>query len=564
MVDSAFNKGSVVNLDEFERRLRGATTSNDATDDPLADLARLVGNDDVQPAARANIFSQPARGLRSISPGSAPARQQRIEPSLAPMASAPEPEVSSQPAANAVNMVASAPELRGTQPEAQSAFERQLQELHMRTEAMRRAADEAGQAHATPTEEAAQPSQDYALAQDYAPDENYDRANFGAANNVTHISEYITPQNGHMDPTGAETVAAPAASKSSRPMFVMALIFALGLFGLAVTFVTRNNHGSALAGVPLIKADNAPVRVSPPTADKPKPTDQGASILDSAAAQKVEAANKPASKVVASAEQPLDLGQLPPPNAAPAAASAPDAAQTAPNLDGFDFHKVKTVAVRPDGTLIGQPDVAPAASAAPSPAQPVMGLTPPVMPTAMTPDPAPLPVLAPAPEPMAAAPAPAPAPVAVDHADAAPLPPTNHPKVTARAAKITHHPAKAKPATEHLDSSKPLQLAQVTRAGNAETANDAAPAAAEDGATAGSYSVQLAAPGSEAEAKVVMKRLSAKFGAQLQGHHLSYHRASVNGHNIFRVRLQGLSHGSAVDVCVNLKKHGGSCFVARN
>ncbi|MBV1701465.1 MAG: SPOR domain-containing protein [Hyphomicrobiales bacterium] len=561
MVDTAFNKGSVVNLDEFERRLRGATTSNDASDDPLADLARLVGNDDVQPAARANIFSQPARGLRSVSPGSAPARQQRIEPSLAPMAAAPEAVAQSQPAVNAPAMLTPAPELRGTQPEAQSAFERQLQELHMRTEAMRRAADEAGQAHAPEvTGETPVPEREY------APDHDYDRASYGATNNVAQMSEYITAQNARLDANEPESVAAPAASKSSRPMFVMAMIFAVGLFGLGVTFVTRNNHGSALAGVPLIKADNAPVRVSPPTANTPKPTDQGASILDSAAAQKVDAANKPASKVVASAEQPMDLGQLPPPNAtaaAPAAANAPEAAPTAPNLDGFDFHKVKTVAVRPDGTLIGQP-AAPATSGASAPVQPVMGLTPPVMPTAMTPDPAPLPVLAPVAEPAPVAPAPA--PVVTQHAEATPLPPTApRAKVTARAAKIPHHPAKAKPASESLDGSKPLQLAQVTHAENAQTAADAADApAAEDAAKAGTYSVQLAAPGSEAEAKVVMQRLAGKYGAQLQGHHLSYHRASVNGHNIFRVRLQGLSHGSAVDVCVNLKKHGGSCFVARN
>jgi len=41
-------------------------------------------------------------------------------------------------------------------------------------------------------------------------------------------------------------------------------------------------------------------------------------------------------------------------------------------------------------------------------------------------------------------------------------------------------------------------------------------------------------------------------------------KASVNGRDIYRVRVVGLSQDGANALCNRLKASGGSCFVARN
>jgi len=76
--------------------------------------------------------------------------------------------------------------------------------------------------------------------------------------------------------------------------------------------------------------------------------------------------------------------------------------------------------------------------------------------------------------------------------------------------------------------------------------------------------VQFAAPGSEQEAHEVTAKLAQKFGSDLSGHHLTYHRAKVGDKTVFRVRTAGLSREEATGICEKVKADGGSCFVAKN
>ena len=76
--------------------------------------------------------------------------------------------------------------------------------------------------------------------------------------------------------------------------------------------------------------------------------------------------------------------------------------------------------------------------------------------------------------------------------------------------------------------------------------------------------MQLAAPGSEADAKATSSRLAKKFAGSLGGHHLGFHKAESNGKSVFRVRVSSLSKPDAVSLCEKLKADGGSCFVAKN
>jgi hypothetical protein len=76
--------------------------------------------------------------------------------------------------------------------------------------------------------------------------------------------------------------------------------------------------------------------------------------------------------------------------------------------------------------------------------------------------------------------------------------------------------------------------------------------------------VQLAAPGSVAEANAAIARLKQRHAAELGGAQPVSVRANVNGKDIYRVRVTGMSQDEANALCNRLKSGGGSCFVARN
>ncbi|MGB6175725.1 MAG: SPOR domain-containing protein, partial [Methylocella sp.] len=84
-------------------------------------------------------------------------------------------------------------------------------------------------------------------------------------------------------------------------------------------------------------------------------------------------------------------------------------------------------------------------------------------------------------------------------------------------------------------------------------------------ASPGSFSVQLAAPGTEREARETEVRLMQKFAAELAGFHTSIHKAAVGGKTVYRVRFGDLaSRDDATALCQKLQSGGGKCFVAKN
>ncbi len=77
--------------------------------------------------------------------------------------------------------------------------------------------------------------------------------------------------------------------------------------------------------------------------------------------------------------------------------------------------------------------------------------------------------------------------------------------------------------------------------------------------------MQLAAPGTEQEARDAQVRIMKKFGAELAGFHPSIHKAEVGGKPVYRVRVSGLSsRDEATALCQKVQSGGGSCFVAKN
>ncbi|MGD0721446.1 MAG: SPOR domain-containing protein [Roseiarcus sp.] len=225
---------------------------------------------------------------------------------------------------------------------------------------------------------------------------------------------------------------------------------------------------------------------------------------------------------------------------------------------------VKVVSVRPDGSIIAPgPDQPVEAGPVPGPAvqlpapEPAAPQTPPGA--------ANLPANPPAPvaRPSQIGAAPQPASPKLD------LPTKLSPKSTARVPipKIdttVSSPANAAPdAPQQIAAPAADKPARAARPAPAQqiASNDPAPTAAPAGA--GGWAVQLAAPPSEKEAQSVSAKLQAKYATEIGGLQPTIRQADSNGKQIYRVRLSGLSKADAAGLCEKLKASGGVCFIAR-
>jgi hypothetical protein len=336
---------------------------------------------------------------------------------------------------------------------------------------------------------------------------------------------------------------------------------------------------------PFIAADNAPTKVQPPNEANVQSTGDIAALL-----MKDSATPTPA-KVVNTEEQPVDLRtqtQPPTPSAGPAnaggaappsaaslaspVATAPDTPIIPPTAASasvaplFPAAKpVKTVSVRPDGTLISA-DATPTSTA---PAPDVVP-TPPVKTAVRALDP----VVA---SPEAATPkldlptklSPKSQQRVVGKTDT--TAPNADASATPSAPLQLVAPAKpgkpAKPAPNIVaeapaDVLPPADSAAAPTVAAASAPPAVAPAAGAVGG--GGWAVQLSAPRSEADAHSAIAKLKSKYADALGDSTLSIRQADVKGQTIYRVRVSGLSKTDASALCSKLKSGGGDCFIAKD
>jgi hypothetical protein len=321
--------------------------------------------------------------------------------------------------------------------------------------------------------------------------------------------------------------------RSRRPLYVMAAMIVAGLAGIGATFGFKGavSHQDEVA---TIKAADGPAKIQPETAAAgPETPSQDASILGGPPQQ-------PPVAVVNNVEQPADLSAQanvtenpaePPHTTASLAAGAasvsvpPPPAQAQPQpspgpqsiAELIEPKKVKTVSVRPDGTLL--PNDAP-----PQVTEPTV----------------PVPTARPAIASVAKA----------------------TPKSAARVA-TTPRPA----ATDANGNPQPTRTAAAPKAKRVELADtrDQAPAPGLPQASADNFAVQLAAPGTEQEAREAQVRLLKKFAGELAPFHTSIRKAAVGGKLVYRVRVPGFaSRDEAAALCQKLQSGGGNCFVVKN
>jgi hypothetical protein len=511
MSEPAAKQRQMIDLDEFERRLSRSPAPVRGGDDPLAELARLVGGGE-------DRFGDLFQGR----PG---------------RARAPEPRAPQPPEPHVPDWLVEEAHTHSHQPYSNQPHARQPQAHQARTHQpaplppIDFAAIEAGLRGSLPPE-----YQNFADTDEYADEQGEDWFDTPLATEAPHIIE---------------------APRSRLPLYATAAIIVAGIAGIGATFAIKRTP-PAPQEIALIKASTAPVKVAAVGATD---TDQSqdASILDKTP--------QPApTGVVSHTEQPVDVSSVVPkpasdagasnsataetaPPAAQVAATAPAAAVPVPPPPGADSgagagltdmmepRKVKTIAVRPDGSLMNS-------SAAPGAAQslPVGTISPPGAPS----------MDASATGTATSAPPPAEAPPRMA-GKAEDLPWSN--QQTSDAPQSSPPQSSPPPAAEPRHSHKPERIARADIGADETEAVDA-------GGGAGGFSVQLAAPASEAEARTTLNRLTRTYGAELRGYHLKFHMAKVANKTVYRVRVGGLSHASAISLCEKLKAKGGSCFVA--
>ena len=322
-------------------------------------------------------------------------------------------------------------------------------------------------------------------------------------------------------------------SRRRMGILVIAGVFALAVIGTAGAFGYRALFGgSSTSGPPpVIKADSAPIKIVPAS------TQPGKQITDRVNDKGI------GEKLVSREEQPVPVSPQQDPNQ-----SMPQPAMGS-GIIGSEPKKVRTIAIRPDGS-----SDAPQASAPPPPQQPQRAVAPT---PALAPAPVPAKPAAPPPRVVATAPSAAaqdPEPVPAPRAPAArPAPPAQQ----AAAPAAGNAPLSLSP------DAAPARPAPA-RPAPAHTATAAAPAAPA-AAASGGYAVQVSAQRSEAEAQAAFRSLQSKYPGQLGGKQPVIARVDLGDKGIYyRAMVPSASGSEASELCTSLKAAGGSCIVQRN
>jgi hypothetical protein len=543
-----------VDLDDLERQLRQTATGQPraANADPLAELARIVGRDDPYKAmfAQAPVATARAEPRVATEPLAAPAPRPKAELSLDDL-------LRDMDAAPARAAAAVKPAVAAAQaPVGAAAPSRDM-------------IDEFDKLLRDELRGSVQPTSSAALASAPAPSvapvpvppprpalravETQDRP--PAARDLDDIAREeagrLGPAQDRMahdrmadEPPPADYPEPPAeppkdlrsleARQPRKGMVMAAALLGVAVLGIGAVIGVRVTGGGAPSGEPpLVRAEPGPTRVQPQNPGGVEIPNQNKEILE-----RREAAQPADSRVVNREEQPLDVQTaartasrviLPPlnppaPTATPnggangAAALAPTGQAEPPATGLGEPRRVRTVSVRPDGTIAG-----------------------PNGPTTPT----------------ATGSAPPPTSTATARPTTPPAPPATPPRPVTR-------PAAEEPATARPVAQRPPERTQTAAAPATTPATIPPPRAAEPAQPAGSgFMVQLAAPGSEAEARATFASLQRRFNDQLSGEAPTIRRAEANGRTVYRVRIGPFSREDAVEKCEALRAAGGQCFIAR-
>lgn len=336
------------------------------------------------------------------------------------------------------------------------------------------------------------------------------------------------------DPEAGEAMSDADGADEQRPrnrmLLVAAVVGAVALIGGIGAFALSFGGGDSGDAPVLVKADESPIKI--------KPENPGGAVIpnqDNKVYDMVARGGTPATptqeKLVSDAEQPVDV-------AARAADARPDArivGEGAPaksedriepaQADGDASteevpavapRKVRTMVVRPDGTLVPRED--------PQPAQQVAASEPT--------DPAPQSVSAPGSEQTGA------------------VTPAINPQQTASTPS-------AAPVVPQRPAEQPVDVVGEVKPGQVAALDPNA-------AAAGTWAMQIASQPSAEAAQSTYQDLARRYASVLEGRSVNVVRAEVAGKGTFyRVRVAASSRAEAISLCEKYKAAGGNCFVSK-
>ncbi|MBU4530716.1 MAG: SPOR domain-containing protein [Hoeflea sp.] len=416
----------------------------------------------------------------------------------------------------------------------------------------------------------------------------------------------------YVDDDGVELAEEPAQrERGSRGS-----VLALAVLGIAVLAgagalgwsMLSGDDTVADGGPRIIRADTEPVKVLPENPGGMTVPNQDKAVYDRVAGDDANSPGQPS--LVNTAEEPVDVVQRTlDPEVLPlegrgdvtekseerlaADGAGADGASDTASAPVVSPRRVRTMIVKPDGSIVAREELEPAPEPEAAVAQPASALAEPTITEAMTAEPAVLDAAAPA-EPASQA-APVEQAATEPAADAETATPALAPgSANAPAAEqsiapvrvVTTQPIRApvpqnRPAdqpvtvvgtvTQGGDVANPQSLpaaqaqpAEVASAPAAAAPAATAPAAAVPVANPGGYFVQIASQPSEEGAQASWQALSSRYNSVIGGRGVDIQRADIPGKGVFhRVRIPAGTRDEANALCERYKSAGGSCFVSR-
>lgn len=396
----------------------------------------------------------------------------------------------------------------------------------------------------------------------------------------------------------AAAVAGADFRKPKRGMMIAAAVGGIAILGAIGAFSLTSRDGGEAGAPVLVKADSEPTKVVPEDPGGKEVPNQDRAVYGEVDGNGEAAPTQ--ETLVSTSEEPIDLGgtgETVMPNGMTETAKVedrltPEMAETtvpASSDSGTAVlapRRVRTVIVKPDGTLVENEPEAPAAPAMPAPE--------PVETAAATEEPVRrIDMATSAPqaeetqaEPAAEASTPAEevAPTAEqtepEAATAEQLAAIAEPEVAetpetvaeTQPDTVVREPLRAPTAIPERPADQPVTIVggeqpagrQVASAPAAPQATAPAPAAAQQSVPAGAYTVQIASQPSAELAQKTAADLSRVYANLIGNRTVAIQQAEIEGRGTYhRVRIVANSRQDAVALCDRIKQEGGSCFVAR-
>ncbi|WP_292896125.1 SPOR domain-containing protein [Nitratireductor sp.] len=349
--------------------------------------------------------------------------------------------------------------------------------------------------------------------------------------------------------TAAGVAARPGLLASRRNLAMLGVAGGVAILAL-VGFFAFSGGGEDNSAPVVVRADDEPIKVKPENPGGEQVPNQDNQVYQRVSG--AEAGGDPVQeRLVSTAEEPVDVPQATPKSEERLTPGAGDTVTpTSEPVTAMTPRRVRTMVVRPDGTIVPREPEAPAQDTETAVAtgndavvgQPVPAADARQQSGQETPADARLASADPLSEPAVETNAPA-----ASVPDTAPVPPS-------RPAAPPSQPQRS------VETTQPAQVA----AAPSQPAQPVAQAPAPVTSSADGWSVQISSQPTVEAAQKSYQDMAQRYGSLLTGKGVNIVKADIAGRGTYyRVRIPSSSKDDAIRLCSQLKSAGGSCFVSK-